>query len=474
MKIIQNLFLVLGPLGLAAQDLPVVWTMEACVNYAIEHNLQIIQSKNQLLVQDNAVDASRANFLPSVNLSGNYNWNFGLNIDPISNIATRADRQTSFVGANANWVLFSGLRNINQNRQAQMDYMAATYDLKNTEYNITLQVLSQYLQLTLDKEIVRIAEEQLKTTELQVKRINELVQAGAAPRGNLYDIEAQYARDKQSMVQAQNQVYFDKLQLVQTLQLSNADGFEIAEPQVEAPASPYLTMTVDQVYDQAVNRQPNVQAAEARVESAEYSVANAKGNFYPTLVLQGGISTNYSDLIQQATGSTVSQFPIGVVGSTGDVVLSFPEEVPTGLEKKSFGTQAVDNVNEFVGLTLNVPIFNRLQNRNGVRNSKLSLENQKIALEQEKLTFRQTIQRALNDARASFENYQAAQEAIEASQESFQYAKARFEAGAINQFDFENSRNSLVRSESEGLRSKYDYIFKIKVLEFYVNQTINL
>jgi outer membrane protein len=192
------------------------------------------------------------------------------------------------------------------------------------------------------------------------------------------------------------------------------------------------------------------------------------------LILQGGISTNYSDLIQQATGSTVSQFPIGVVGSTGDVVLSFPEEVPTGLEKKSFGTQAVDNVNEFVGLTLNVPIFNRLQNRNGVRNSRLSLENQKIALEQEKLTFRQTIQRALNDARASFENYQAAQEAIEASQESFEYAKARFEAGAINQFDFENSRNSLVRSESEGLRSKYDYIFKIKVLEFYVNQNINL
>ena len=451
-----------------------LWSMQECVAYAIENNLQIQQSRNQVLAQDNTRTASQTNLLPSLNLNSSYNWNFGLNIDPITNISTRADRQTAFVGLSANWVLFDGLRNVNQIKQARMEYLAATYDLQNAENNITLQVLSQYLQLTLDKEILRIAEEQVKVTEIQENRVKQLVEAGAAPKGNLFDIEAQFARDKQSLIQAENQVKLDRLQLAQTLQLEDPESFDIAEPEVEVPASTFLSMTAEQVYQQAVSKQPDIMAAQARVESAERTVKTSQGNYYPTLVLQGGISSSYSNLIQQATGSVTTAVPIGVVSTTNDIVLSNPQEIPTGFEKKVVGDQFSDNLNEFVGLSLTVPIFNRWQSKTTVQNNKLNLENRKIALQQSELTFRQTVQRALNDAKASFQSYQASIEAVEASQESFNYAQARYEAGAINQFDFENSRNSFVRSESESLRAKYDYIFKIKVLEFYVNQTISL
>lgn len=448
-----------------------MWNLKTCIDTALENNIQIQQTEIQAEISENSIDAGWGGLFPSVNASAGYNWNFGLNIDPVTNIASRADRQTNSLSLNASWTLFNGMQNFNNLAQARLDRMSRVYQVEDMKNNTSLTVASQYVQILLNKEILKIAEEQLRVTNLQVNRMQQLVDAGAQPKGSLYDIEAQKARDYQSLVTAQNNLAISKLVLAQTLQLKKTEGFDIMPYQVADPDASLLSMTPEAIYKAALDNQPSVKASELNYNSAMKSVEIAKGAAWPSLSLFASVATNYSDQVLNFTTGTRAPQPIGVTAS-GEVVNDFGGPTFASDGVKPFADQYSDNINEFIGLSLSVPIWTGFQLKNGIRNAKLNQEQSKLQLEDTKNQLRQTIERAYTDAKAALETFASSKSSVRANEEAFKYAEVRYENGAINQFDYENARNGLTSARAQLAQARYDYVFRIKSLEFYLTGSI--
>lgn len=462
--------------GALAQSPVKIWGIEECVNYALENNIQIQQSQLQVEVNKNNQQQAKANVAPTLNFNSNYGWNFGLNIDPVTNVISQSRRQTASFGLSSNVTLFGGLRKYHSIAKANLDYVAALYDLEDMKYNISLNVTAGYLQILLNKEILNVAKEQQRVSKLQLDRMTKLVEAGANPKGDQLQLEAQYARDGQDMINAENAVVISKLQLANILQLTNPDEFEIQDPDIELPGAELVARSAESIYATAIDMQPSIKGAETRVESSEKNLAVTKAGAYPTLSLVGQVGTSYSDQIVEPAGNETITLPQPVYDQNGSVTfIPYDQTIPIGpYTKKEFGNQVGDNLNEYVGLSLNVPIFNGLSVSKNKQNAQINAEISRLQLEQEKNALRQEVYQAHADAKASYNSYLAAKAAVDAGTESFKYSKERFEVGALNQFDFENDKNSLARAMSEMLRAKYDYIFKIKVLEFYLTNQVKL
>lgn len=462
-------------LGSRAQSPDKVWGIEECVNYALENNIQIQQSQLQVEINKNNQQQVRADLAPNLNLNSNYGWNFGLNIDPVTNEISQSQRQTASLGLNSNVTLFSGLRQHYSIAKANLDYMAALYDLEDMEYDVSLNVTAGYLQILLNKEILNVAREQQRVSKLQLDRMTKLVEAGANPKGDELQLQAQWARDKQDVIAAENAYIISKLQLANLLQLENPDEFEIESPEIELPGAELVARSAESIYATALDMQPAIKGAEIRVESSEKDLAITKAGAYPTLRLVGQVGTSYSDQIQEPNSTDIVTQTVPAFDQNGtSYTFQIPQEIPTDFEPKPFGPQATDNLNEYVGLSLNVPIFNGLSVSKNKQNAAINAQITRLQLDQEKNALRQDVYQAHADAKASYNSYLAAEAAVEAGKESFKYSKERFEVGALNQFDFENDKNSLARAMSEMLRAKYDYIFKIKVLEFYLTNQVKL
>ena len=463
-------------LGAIAQSPGKVWGIEECVNYALENNIQIQQSQLQVEISKNNQQQSKANLAPNLNFNSNYGWNFGLNIDPVTNEISQSRRQTASFGLSSNVTLFSGLRQHYSIARSNLEYLAALYDLEDMEYNISLNVTAGYLQILLNKEILNVAREQQRVSKLQLDRMTKLVEAGANPKGDQMQLEAQWARDGQDLISAENALVISKLQLANLLQLENPDEFEIQEPEIELPGAELVARSAESIYATALDKQPSIKGAETRVESSEKNLAVTKAGAYPTLSLVGQVGTSYSDQILEPAGTETITLPQPVYDPNGNVTfVPFEQTVPIGpYTDKLFGAQVGDNLNEYVGLQLNVPIFNGLSVSKNKQNAEINAEISRLQLEQEKNNLRQEVYQAHADAKASYNSYLAAKAAVDAGTESFKYSRERFEVGALNQFDFENDKNSLARAMSEMLRAKYDYIFKIKVLEFYLTNQVKL
>ena len=429
----------------------------------------------QTEVTKNNLESARWNYAPDLSLFNSTGWSFGLNIDPVTNIPTRNDRFTSSLSLNSNWVLFDGGRKFNSIARNNHEYLASLYDLESIKNDITLNVTSAYLQIMLNDEILGIAIEQEGISQLQVDQTQKLVDAGSSPLGDLLQFQAQLARDQQNTVAARNSVLISKLQLANLLLLPEPENFETAQPEPALPDAGWLAYQPGQVYTTALENQPNIKAAEERILSSEESVDLSQGGYLPTVSLQGRINTIYSDAIVQATSVTEVTYPSFIYDSNGNVVdVPTTQTIPVGFEPKAFNNQVSDNLSEYVGLNISVPIFSQMQVKNNVQNARIQYEISQLQLEQEKNQLKQTIYQAHADAKASYNSYLAAEKSVEASRESFSYAKERYELGAINQFDYETAKNSLAVAQSEMLRAKYDYIFKLKVLEFYLTNEIKL
>ncbi|MCH8554827.1 MAG: TolC family protein [Schleiferiaceae bacterium] len=449
------------------------WSLEDCVNYALEKNISVQQARLQIQAAQNDREGAIANLLPNLDFDAGYFWNFGLNIDPVTNLPTRDNRQTNTFNLNSNWVVFDGLANVNQVAKSRIEHMASLYNLDAIKNDVTVNVSNGFIQVLLNKELLRVAEAQLQTTKLQEDRTAKLVEAGSLPMGDLYQLQAQIARDEQNLVNADNNLTISKLLLAQLLMLEDPSTFDIIEPIAEIPQATYLSFGAEEIYRRALEAQPIVEQRRLQVESAARDIAIARAGYMPSLVLIGRISTNYSNQIPQFSTDPIDlpPVPIGATAS-GETVFGFPRQtlVPEGI--KPIGNQWMDNRNQFVGMSLRVPIFSRLQVRNGVRRADLNQRGTQLNYEQTKMDLRQTIQRAHADAVAALNTYNAADKSVKANEEAFSYAQRRFDVGAINQVEFETARNNLVQAQSEKIRSKYEYTFRVKVLEFYVTNSI--
>lgn len=457
------------------------WTLQECIAYAHENNLTIKQSELNLKSTDLAQDAAKAFLLPNLNFGGGYFWQFGLSIDPTTNTRSPGSRQTASYTVSSSWVLFDGLQNIKSIQRAKLDYMASVYNLEDIKNDISINIASGYLQVLLNKQIYEVAENQLKISERQLVRNKKLFEAGSIPKGDYLLVQAQMASDDQSVIAAKNNLDLSLLALAQILQLDEVEGFDIETPELDDPDSQLLSYTPKEIYDIALGNQPGIKRAETTVESAEKGVGISKGNYAPVVSLTGQINSNYAqDAIQYET-FTVNRITTltDENGSTDPADFTYISSEaaaydPSTIESIPFFNQFSNNLNQFVGVNVQIPIFNNFQIRNDVLNSRINLERAMVDLETEKNNLRQTIERAYADANASLKTFKASEKSLEANEESWEYAQKRYEQGAMNQFDYERTRNLYLNSVAGLLQSKYEYIFKVKVLEFYLTNNITL
>ncbi|RKS95223.1 outer membrane protein [Flavobacterium limicola] len=445
------------------------WTLEECVKYAIQNNISIKQSeldsKTALIDKKGAV----GNFLPSLNASASHSWNIGLNQDITTGLLQNQTTQFTSAGANVGIDIYKGLQNQNTLRKANLSIVAAKYQLLKMQEDIALNVANAFLQVLFNKENLKVQKQQLGINEKQYARSEELVKAGSIPRGDLLDVKATVALNNQNVIAADNALLISKLSLAQLLQLKDFENFDVVDDTDVKDENNILAQTPNAIYDKALEGRTELKIARTNLEIAQKNVAIAKGAFQPTL--QGFYSfssrVGYSDRVvgfQPNTSNPTSV--VGYVEGTNQNVLQNNFSPVLG-KALPFFDQFSDNKGHSFGAQLSIPIFNGFSVRNNLERSKVSLERSKIALEQQDLDLQRNVFTAFADAKGALNAYESSVVALEARQGAYDYAKEKYAVGLMNSFDFNQSQTLLTNAQSEVLRTKYDYIFKIKILEFY-------
>lgn len=445
------------------------WTLEECVTYAIQNNISIKQSeldsKMALIDKKSAV----GRFLPSLNASASHSWNIGLNQDITTGLLQNKTTQFTSAGANVGIDIYSGLQNQNTLRKANLSIVAAKYQLVKMKEDIALNVANAFLQVLFNKENLKVQKEQLRINEKQYVRSEELVKVGSIPRGDLLDVKATLALNNQNVITAENSLLISKLSLSHLLQLKDFENFDVVDDTDVKDANNIMAQTPSAIYEKAFEGRTELKIARTNLEIAEKNVAIAKGAFQPTL--QGFYSFNsrvaYSDRVTGVIPNASNPTSIvGFVEGTNQNVLS-PNFTRVLGNPAPFFDQFNTNKGQSFGMQLSVPIFNGFSARNNVERSKVSLERSKIAVEQQNLDLQRNVYTAFADAKGALNAYESSVAALEARQGAYNYATEKYSVGLMNSFDFNQSQTLLTNAQSEVLRTKYDYIFKIKILEFY-------
>ena len=409
------------------------WTLRECVKYATDHNISIQQSQLNIEESELAKESAKGNFLPSVNASATNAWNIGLAPDPVSGQNQRATKMNTSIGANVQLDLFTGLKNQRLLDRAKLSIISSQYQLDDMKDNISLNVANSFLGILFNQESLRVLHTQKEITKSEIERTNELILAGIVPKGDIYAIEASLADIEQRIVNTENDVNLSKINLGQMLLLEDYLSFDIAYDSVELDtSSKALQANAQEIIDYAAITRNNIKMREANIEVAEQELAVSRTGYSPTLAAFYNIDTRASDAL------------------------------PDG-----YGTQFNDNLGHRFGLTLRIPIFNKYQNDINIQRNKLNVERAKLSYEQTKIELESSVNQAINDAHGAIKAYHAAERTAFARKEAFRYAEERFNAGAINSFEYQQTKQQMENADSQVIRSKYDCIFKIKILEFY-------
>lgn len=450
------------------------WSLSKCIEYALQNNIQVKQSLLSAELAKDNYEQSIANLLPSLNAGASHSYNWGQRIDPFTNqFATNRVRSNNF-GLSSSVTLFSGLQLNNSLKQNNLDYLASKYDVEKMQNDIALNIATAYLQILFAQELLEVAKNQLLITQQQLERTNKLVAAGVLPEGNLLDLQAQISSDELQIVTAENQLDLAYLNLKQMMDFKGAQEFKIVKPNiVDIPADALAALNPEQIFNTAIGSQPEIKSAETQILSADKSLAVAKGGMSPSLTVTGSIGTGYSGLSKTVTDVTIGD-PT-VIGVTADSTLVYgsPSTDITTITTP-FSDQLDQNFNQNLSFNLNIPIFNGWQNRTAIARAKINRQNSELSLEAAKNQLRYTIQQAHADAKAALKQYNASLKTVEALIQSLEYAQKRFDVGVLNATDFNETKTRLASAQSDMLRAKYDYIFKLKVLDFYQGKPITL
>lgn len=433
-----------------------VWSLEDCIRYAIENNIQIKQQAIQSKYQKNTLDLSKLKLLPSVNGSASHNYSFGRALDQTTYQYTDHQQVQSnnfYVGASLN--LFSGLQNYNTIKKNEYELLAGEQDLQNFKDNIALTVALDYLQILLNKELVVATGNQVKITKQQIEKTRKLVDAGSVAKGNLLQIEAQAAQEEVQFINTKNQLDISYLNISQLLELKTPAGFEIVTPEITIDTNGIITGNIDEIFAAAQGIRPEIKSSQLKLTSSEYDLKIAKGGRSPRLSMSNSFSTGYSDIRKKLLGL--------------DPITGLPQ-----YGTYSFGDQVNDNINYGIGFSLNIPILNGWQVNKNIDNSKLNIENSQYALEGVKKQLYKNIQQAYTDALASLKKYNASIVAVSSTEESFRYTEQKFNQGMVTSVDYNASKTQLLKAQSDMSQAKYEYVFKTKVLDFYKGIPLNL
>ena len=414
------------------------WTLRQCIEYAIENNVNILQSENT--AEQSKVDVNTAKWarLPNLNARAGESFNWGRSgtrrqneegeyVEVFANISTNS---TSF-SLGTNVPLFTGFEIPNQYALSKLNLKAAFADLEKAKEDLAVNVASVYLQVLFNRELSKIAGEQVELSKQQVQRVVSLNEAGKTSSAEVAEAKARLAQDEMSAVQAKNNYELSLLDLSQLMELPTPEGFSLAEP--EAGLSFSALTPPDEVYLEASSNRPGILAAQYRLEGSEKSIRIAQSAYFPQLSLDGSLSSGYY----------------------------------SSIENRSFGKQLNDNFTKYVGFSLSVPIFNRFSTRNRVQKARLQQTNYSLQLENTRKALYKDIQQAWYSAVAAESKFTTSESAVFANEESFRLMKEKYENGKATSLEYNEARLNLMKALSDRIQAKYDYIFRSKILDFY-------
>ncbi|WP_010520263.1 TolC family protein [Aquimarina agarivorans] len=417
-----------------------VWSIQDCMEYAIKNNLQIQQQQLDLQDADiNKNDAKNA-FLPDLNGSASNDWNFGFSRN-INGVLSEQNTRSSSYSLNSNIPIYNGRQNYNRLQRAKLQKVANQYNIDRLKDDIRINIANSYLQILLQQENLNVLKAQNDITLEQIKRTQQLIDAGNLPEGDVLQLKATAAENLQNIANSENSVAIAKLGLKQILQLNFENAFEIEKIEIEFKELLILDQDVSQIVGTVLKNRNEIKLAEQNIKLAEKDITIAKGAFFPTI--SGNVNYNTGEITIQDTPTTVPFF----------------DQLNNN---KSFG----------FGARIDVPIFNRFRVKNNVGRNKVTMLRSQNQLEQAKQQLTQNVYQAYLDAKASDTSFEAAKVAVTAQERAFEYAKNRFEVGISNSLDFTQARIAYQNSQTQLLRAKYDLLFKVKLLELYYGNAI--
>jgi len=445
------------------------WSLDQCVSYAWAHNLTVKQAEVSRQIAKNTVNGSKANILPNLNGYAANTWNVGRTIDPFTNTFATSEVLSQDFYLSSAFTIWGGEQAVNTVRQNEASYKASGFDVDISKNNLALNIASGYLQILLDQELLQQAKDQHEVTLQQVEHTKTLVDAGSLARSNLLDVEAQEASDDVNQVNMQNNLDLAMLGLAQLLDIDSTNLFKILTPELQIPANPAI-QGPEQIYNTAVSTLPDIKSAELKWESAEAGKQAAAGALYPKLTFNITMGTGYSGSNRQSS-TTIANDTVGYVGAS-PIIAKVPSETVGAVTP--WASQLNEDFNKSFGFKLNIPIFNGLQTNVAYKNAKLNSLNAWYTYENSQLTLRKNIQQAYADALGALNKYHATEKSVASTREAFNYAKTKFDVGLATALDYNTAKTNLTKAESDQLQAKYNYIFKIKVLDFYEGKPLKL
>lgn len=448
-----------------------IWSLEDCIVYAHNNNIQVKQQQLTTQLSKEQLTQSAVAMLPNLNAGASHTYIYGQTVDRYTNSFASNRTLSENFGLNSSITLFNGLQLLNKVLQSNYNYKASQFDLEKMKNDIALNLATAYLQILYSIEQLEVAKNQLKITGQQVERTKKLYAIGNIAKVDLLNIESQQATEELQVVNAQNQLNLAYLTLTQMLDLPSPDGFEIEKPQIAMPeASTILQSPVD-IYNQALNIQPEIKSAEIKVKSAKKGVSIAYGALSPNLSFNGSWATGYSGAAKNYTLNNYSYYPIGYTQG-GEVVYG---PTPNYTETTTpFWDQIANNENKSLGFQLTVPIFNNFQVKTSISTAKVNMLNAQLTLQNAKNQLNKNIQQAYADALAAFNKFKATEKSVVSLQEAFTYMDQKYNVGMVSSYDYNDSKNKLTKAQSELLQAKYEYIFRVKILDFYQGKPLTL
>ena len=409
------------------------WSLSDCIQYALDHNISIQQSGLSVKQKEIALNTAQNRFLPGVSGGVSQNFSFGRGLTADNTYANTNTTNTS-LSLGADMPLFQGLQLVNNVKMSRLDLEAATKDLEKAKDDIRIAVAQAYVQILFNQEILQVARNQVSIDSMQVVRLENMRLNGKASEADVVAQKATLAQSRLTETQSENNLKISILDLTQLLELESPEGFSIITPLTDGVGKEML-MNPEEIYLQAIEEKPSVLAEKIRLDYADRNIAIAKGAFSPTLSLNGGLGTNYY---------TTSDRP-----------------------SASFNDQLSNNFSQYIGLSLNVPIFSRMANKNNLKTAQLNYTNQQLQLENVKKTLYKEIQQAYYNAVASQTKLVSSEQAALSAETSFNLTREKYENGKANITEYNESKNRQLEAASNYLQALYECLYQTKLLDFY-------
>ena len=408
------------------------YTLLECIDIALENNRNIKQQELNRQQREIAYSQARADLLPNLNASAGQNFVFGRSIGLDNTYQNTNSSQTSF-GIGADITLFDGLRMKHNIDARKADMHASEADLDKMRDDIIISVSTAFMQVLLNRELLQIAETQLETTRADIARRTELVKSGRMAQGELYEQEAQLAREELNRVQAASNHKLALLDLAQIMELEEFDDFDVTAPPAESLISESTLLASEAVYESALQNRPIIRSMQYRIESSEKEKLIARSQLYPSLSFGANIGTGYYNM--------------------------------SGRDNDAFRSQLRNNMSNSLGFSLRIPIFNRFQVRNNIRSTELAIANTRLEMDKTKLELRKQIEQAYYNAVGAKSRWDAAKKSVAASNEAYRFAEEKHESGRANTYELTLAKNNQTQALGEEAQAKYEYAFRLKILE---------